>query len=79
MSTPPLPDRIREVMAEVLEVPPASIRQDFSRADAPLWDSLNHLRLVTALEETFAVRFTMREIGELVRFDRICGAIAGRL
>lgn len=62
-------------MSEVLEVPPEAIGETFSRDDAPLWDSLNHLRLVTALEETFGVRFAMREIAELVRFDRICAAI----
>lgn len=72
-------ERIRTVMCEVLEVRPEAIRDDFCREDAPLWDSLNHLRLVTALEETFGVRFSMREIAELVRFDRIRGAIASRL
>jgi acyl carrier protein len=57
--------RVREVLAGVLEVPQSSIDDGFSRDDASSWDSLAHLRLVSALEEAFGVSFTMQEVGEL--------------
>jgi acyl carrier protein len=71
--------RIKEVMAEVLEIDPATIGEGFQREGAPSWDSMNHLRMVSALEEAFGIRFTMREVGEMERFDTIRRLVAERL
>jgi acyl carrier protein len=78
-ATTELDSRIREVMADILEISPDAIRDGFGRDDAPAWDSMNHLRMVSALEETFGVQFTMREVGEMARFDTIRRLIAERL
>ncbi len=72
-------DRIRDVMAGVLELPPEAIGPGFARDGTPQWDSLTHLRLVTALEEAFGIRFDMREVPDLARFEAIEGAILKRL
>ena len=74
-----LDGRIREVMADILEVEPGAIGDGFGRDDAPSWDSMNHLRMVSALEESFGVQFTMKEVGEMARFDTIRRLIAARL
>ena len=71
--------RIKEVMAEVLEIEPAAIGEGFHRDDAPAWDSLNHLRMISALEEAFGIRFTMKEVGEMERFDTIRRMVSERL
>jgi acyl carrier protein len=71
--------RIRDVLAEVFEIDPATIGDGFHRDDAPAWDSLNHLRMVSALEETFGIRFTMKEVGEMERYDTIRRLVAERL
>ena len=71
--------RIKEVMAEVLEVEPRTIGEGFHREEAPSWDSMNHLRMVSALEEAFGIRFTMKEVGEMERFDTIRRMVAERL
>lgn len=63
--------RVREVLAGVLEIPQSSIEDGFSRDSASSWDSLAHLRLVSALEEAFGVRFTMQEVGDLTSFAAI--------
>jgi acyl carrier protein len=71
--------RIKQVMAEVLEIDPAAIGEGFRREAVPAWDSLSHLRLVTALEEELGVRFTMKEVGEMERFEVIRRLVAERL
>jgi acyl carrier protein len=63
--------RLRKVMAEVFSLDPLQIDDYFARDDAPCWDSLGHLRLITALEEAFGTRFTMKEVGELDRFSKL--------
>lgn len=74
-----LDSRIKEVMAEVLDLDPMLIDDNFSRDEASSWDSLSHLRLVTALEEAFGVKFTMKDVEEMSRFGVIRDRIAGRL
>ena len=71
--------RIREVMSEILEVDPGSIGDGFSRESVSSWDSLSHLRLVTALEEAFRIKLTMKEVGEMDRFETIRRMIAERV
>lgn len=56
---------LRILVGEVLEVAPERIGEDFGPDHAPNWDSLTHLRLVTAVEEQYGVTFTMEEIGEI--------------
>jgi len=51
--------------------PPAVRNVSFARDASPAWDSLGHLRLITALEEEFGTRFTMKEVGELDRFGKL--------
>lgn len=80
MSTAPhIEDRIREVMSEILEVEPGAIRDGFGRDDAPGWDSLNHLRMVSALEEAFRIKLTMKEVGEMDRYETIRRMVSSRL
>jgi Acyl carrier protein len=57
--------RVQLVLEDVLDIAPGRIGGETAREDVPEWDSLAHLRLVTALEEEFGVRFTMTEIAEL--------------
>ncbi|HYO14537.1 MAG TPA: acyl carrier protein [Thermoanaerobaculia bacterium] len=71
--------RIREVLAEVFEIDPAAIGEGFHRDDAPAWDSLNHLRMVSALEEAFGIKFTMKEVGEMEHYDTIRRLVSQRL
>ncbi|HEX7180329.1 MAG TPA: acyl carrier protein [Thermoanaerobaculia bacterium] len=74
-----LETRIKGVMAEVLDLDPGVIDDNFSRHEASSWDSLSHLRLVTALEEAFGVKLTMKDVEEMSRYGVIRERIAGRL
>lgn len=53
---------IAEIFSEVLGVPAESVGDDFSPATSPLWDSLQSINLVMALEEAYGVRFSTKEI-----------------
>jgi acyl carrier protein len=54
--------KLAEVIAETLELKPAEVTPDMVRDGHPSWDSFNHLRLMTAIEEEFGVQFSMDEI-----------------
>ncbi|HEY0837644.1 MAG TPA: acyl carrier protein [Azospirillum sp.] len=55
-------DPLCEIVADLLDLSVESVTDDLTPEDAPLWDSLTNLKLVTAVEAHFGVRFSMDEI-----------------
>jgi acyl carrier protein len=64
-------DRILEVMARVLGVPAREIDASASTDGLGTWDSMQHINLVLALEETFDVRFSTEETGSMTSYVEI--------
>ena len=42
------------------------------------WDSLGHIRLITALEEAFSVTFTLEEIESMTSVPAIAGILSAK-
>ena len=55
-------DRLRDVFAEVLGLPPDRVTDATSPDTTSEWDSLAAMNLVAALEETFGVELSTTEI-----------------
>jgi len=55
-------EQIRELVADVLDLDEDKVTAALSPDDTEYWDSMNHLRLVTALEEEFDIKLTMDEV-----------------
>ena len=64
-------ERLNLLISDVLEVDPAAIGPDSGLGMSRNWDSLAHLRIMTAIEEEFGVQFTMQQIGELTSLSAI--------
>ena len=58
-------DALTQLVADVMGMEPSQVSPETSRDSAEQWDSLNHLRLITALEETYSIRLSMDEIENL--------------
>jgi len=54
-------ERLRSLVAELLDVAVEPGR-DVDRATTGTWDSLNHLRVVMAVEEEFGIRLDPDEV-----------------
>lgn len=63
--------KIKQIFADILDVKEETITETFGPNDASMWDSMNNLRLITALEEEFNIRLTMGEIREMDSFGKI--------
>jgi acyl carrier protein len=57
-----LAEQIETLVAEVLQVPVASITDDLAMTETDAWDSLRHMELVVSLEDTFRIELTSDEI-----------------
>ena len=58
-----LMERLQDVFREVFDDDGLEIRDETVAADVADWDSLNHVKLVVAIEERFGIKFSNREIG----------------
>jgi acyl carrier protein len=56
--------RIQDIFRAELEDDDLTIGLDTRQADLKAWDSLAHIRLVSALESEFDVQFSLAEIEE---------------
>lgn len=65
--------KVEALLADVLQVPAATITDALAMQDVEAWDSLKHMELIGALEEAFGVELTfdeivgMRSVGEIKR------------
>ncbi len=75
----PVADRVRELLSQVLDLPPNQIGEDFSAESSGNWTSLNHLMLVSQLEGEFGVVFTNQEISALTSYEAIVSTLGRRL
>lgn len=56
---------IESVMREVFDVPSISLTRSTSAADVLEWDSLNHVRMIVAVEQELGIRLPMGKVSEL--------------
>lgn len=54
--------RLKEILVRVLEVKEQEITDEMSPDSMETWDSFNGLMLVSELENTFQIKFTMDEV-----------------
>lgn len=64
-------ERIKDVMTAVFKISADEINDDASPHNIKSWDSLNHMKLIVALEEEFNIQFEDDEIPSLISFNII--------
>lgn len=54
--------QVQEVFRDELELDDLVLEDETTADDVEEWDSLSHVQLVVALEKSFNIKFTSREI-----------------
>ena len=70
-------DELASVIAGTLGIDRARVRPELSAEAVDEWDSLNHLRLITAVEKHFAIRMTMEEVMSLANVGDLATIVVG--
>jgi acyl carrier protein len=78
-TVPDLQNRLFATVATMLAVPLASIGPASSRENLAAWDSLKHMHLMLALEESFGVEFDDHELADLNSVQALLDSLAGKL
>lgn len=72
-------ERLQDVFREVFDDAALEIRDATVAGDVPDWDSLNHVKLVVAIEQSFGVEFSNREIASWENVGDMRRALAAKL
>ena len=64
-------EKLKEIIADTFDLDEDEINDEMTSDSVERWDSLNHLRLVTALEDEFGIQLTMDEVNAMIGYPKI--------
>lgn len=70
--------QVRQVMGDVLNVSPAGISPSAGPQEIEGWDSVQHLNLVLALEQAFAISIAPEEIEKMQSLSSIMQVVQSK-
>ena len=71
-----LEDRVKNVMADILDLPASQITVSTTKEDTETWDSLAQINVASALEAEFNVTFRVDEIEAMTSYATIVSIIS---
>ncbi|MBR4799096.1 MAG: acyl carrier protein [Clostridia bacterium] len=71
-------ERLNEVFRNVFDDDSINVTRETTAEDIEDWDSLEHIRLIGAVEREFGVRFTMKEVSTMKNVGEMMDIIAER-
>ncbi|MBR0231529.1 MAG: acyl carrier protein [Clostridia bacterium] len=71
-------ERLNEVFRNVFDDDSINVTRETTADDIEDWDSLEHIRLIGAVEREFGVRFTMKEVSTMKNVGEMMDIIAER-
>ena len=54
--------KVENLLSEVLQMPATAITDNLTMKDVEAWDSLKHMELIVALEQSFEIQLSFDEI-----------------
>ena len=67
-----------DLISSVLDIDPRELTEESGRGTLEVWDSLAHLNIIAAVEETYDVVFSSSEMRELTSVVKLREALAER-
>ena len=70
---------LERIFREIFDDETLEVTDSLSRDDLKSWDSLGHIRLITAAEEAFDIRFTIEEIEVLTSIGQLVEKVSEKI
>ena len=71
-------ERLNEVFRDVFDDDSLTVTETTTAADIEDWDSLSHITLVSAVEDEFHMKFSMKEVVEMKNVGEMASIVAAR-
>ncbi|SLN55581.1 acyl carrier protein [Oceanibacterium hippocampi] len=55
-------DELDEIIADIFDIRVGKLRDEMTHEDIEQWDSINHLKLITAIEDEYDIEFSMADV-----------------
>ncbi len=72
-------EKLSPIFREVFNEPNLELKDGMTAADVENWDSLTHMFMITKVEETFGIKFKLRELNKLKNVGDLCNTITEKL
>lgn len=72
-------EKLKKLLSQILRVPQNEITSNSSPDNISSWDSLQHMNIMLALEQSFGVSFTDEEIVESLSYEIILETLNEKL
>jgi acyl carrier protein len=79
MTSQEIRSRLNEIFREVFDDESIQVTDAMTAKDVEEWDSLNHINLIVAVEGSFKIRFTTKEVSNLANVGEFIALIASKL
>lgn len=66
-----LRDQVRQVAADIFNVPVDQLSFETTRDEVAQWDSLHHINFVIALEQTFGIQFSPEHMEQMLSLELV--------
>ncbi len=70
--------KLQVIFSEIFDDERVQLTDELDRESLEAWDSLGHIRLVSAIEESFDVTFTLDEIEAMTSVAQIVAVLSGK-
>jgi len=70
---------VKEICSDIFNIENLDIDSNTNSTEIDQWDSLNHLNLMSSIEEEFNIKFDFEEIGSLKNIGDIVKIISQKL
>ena len=70
--------RLQRIFADLFAIPEREIVPGTSPETLESWDSLQHLKLMLAIEQEFSVQITPQDMEQLISVERIATYLDGK-
>jgi len=78
MSAQLVPEVLRNVLADVFDIPPDHVTPELAVGSIEKWDSFGHLQAILALEAEYGVQFDPQRIPQLTTVALLQAELKGK-
>ena len=71
-------EQLNEVFRDVFDDESLTVNANTTAADIEDWDSLSHITLISAVEDEFGMKFSMKEVVEMKNVGEMAAIVAQR-
>jgi len=79
MKTETVVEKLTTIFRKVFNDDSIVLSNDMTANDVGSWDSLSHMLMITEVEDSFSIKFSLREVNKLKNVGALINLIEGKL